>query len=186
MIRIKSIKSIICLLLLSALLLLAACGGGADSSAMESGSESSGSTGEEKQPAPDFTVYDEAGREYRLSDFRGKGTVLNFWASWCGPCKNEMPDFDVIYKELGDKYNFVMVNLTDGKTETVETASAFIKEQGYSFPVYYDTSGAAGAAFSVYSIPTTYFIDAEGNVLAYASGTLSGETLRDGIEQFFD
>ena len=77
--------------------------------------------------APDFNVYDKDGNTVHLSVFFGKPIVLNFWASWCGPCQSEMPDFNEKYAELGDDIHFVMVNMTDGGRETVETASAFIE-----------------------------------------------------------
>ncbi len=130
---------------------------------------------------PDFTVYDKEGNEVKLSDFIGKPIVLNFFASWCGPCKSEMPDFEAAYKEHGDGVQFLMINLTDGYYETVESASAFIKQSGYTFPVYYDTSSSAAIAYSVVSIPTTYFIDAEGNIVAKATGALSAKSLAEGI-----
>ena len=80
--------------------------------------------------APDFTVYDLDGNPVSLSDYFGKPIVLNFWASWCGPCKMELPDFQETYDELGGDVQFLIVNLTDGSRETVETASAYLKEQG--------------------------------------------------------
>lgn len=132
--------------------------------------------------APDFTVYDGDGIAVKLSDFRGKPVVLNFWASWCAPCQSEMPDFDAKYKELGDDVVFMVINATDGSRETVETAKAFINSAGYSFPVYYDTDYAANYAFGVTALPTTFFIDAEGYGVAYASGALSAETLQTGID----
>ena len=135
-----------------------------------------------KAAAPDFTVYDRDGNEVKLSDFLGKPVVLNFWASWCGPCKMEMPDFDEIYLELGDEVQFLMINLTDGTSETVEGASGFIAQQGYSFPVFYDTSGMAATVYGVQSIPTTYFIDDEGYAITYAVGAISGDMLRQGID----
>ena len=73
----------------------------------------------EKVAAPDFTVYDGTGTEVRLSDYVGKPIVLNFWASWCGPCQSEMPEFDAAYEELGEDIHFLMVNMTDGSRETV-------------------------------------------------------------------
>ena len=131
---------------------------------------------------PEFTVYDLDGKEVHLSDFFGKPIVLNFWASWCGPCQMEMPDFNEKYLEIGEKVQFLMVNMTDGSRETVESASAFIAEQGYSFPVYYDNDLDAATVYSVYSLPTTYFIDVEGYTVARATGAISGETLQRGID----
>ena len=135
-----------------------------------------------RQAAPDFTVYDGEGNAHKLSDYQGKPVVLNFWASWCGPCKMEMPDFDEKYGEYGDQVHFVMVNLTDGSQETVETASAFISEQGYSFPVLFDTDRSGAIAYGVSSVPVTYFIDAEGNFVTYQPGMLSAQTLQKGID----
>ena len=131
---------------------------------------------------PEFTVYDLDGKEVHLSDFFGKPIVLNFWASWCGPCQMEMPDFNEKYLEIGEKVQFLIVNMTDGSRETVESASAFIAEQGYSFPVYYDADLDAATVYSVYSLPTTYFIDVEGYTVARATGAISGETLQRGID----
>lgn len=136
--------------------------------------------------APDFTVYDLEGNSYRLSDFRGKPVVLNFWASWCGPCKQEMPDFNTTYGELGDNIHFLMVNLADGYQETVESASSFIAGTGYTFPVYYDTGSEAAIAYGVYSIPTTYFIDADGYAIAQATGAISADTLYQGIGMIYE
>ena len=136
----------------------------------------------EKQDAPDFTAYDADGNAYKLSDFRGKPVILNFWASWCGPCKMEMPDFNEKYQQYGEQIHFVMVNLTDGAQETVETASRFIADEGYQFPVYFDTDYSGAIAYGINAVPVTYFIDAEGNFVAYRQGMLSADHLQTGID----
>ncbi|MCI8962445.1 MAG: TlpA family protein disulfide reductase [Eubacterium sp.] len=137
---------------------------------------------QEKESAPDFTVYDKNDKEVNLSDFRGKPTIVNFWASWCGPCKMEMPDFEEKYRALGNEINFLMVNMTDGSRETVKIASNFIKKEDYTFPVYFDTKSDAAIAYSVYSLPTTYFIDSDGYVVAQSTGAINSETLQKGID----
>ena len=132
--------------------------------------------------APDFTGVDMDGTEVTLSDFRGKPVVLNFWASWCGPCKMEMPDFQQAYETYGDEIHFLMVNLTDGGRETVEIASDFIARQGYTFPVYFDTNYSAAMAYATNAIPVTFFIGAEGEAVAYGQGALDAATLQRGID----
>ncbi len=132
--------------------------------------------------APDFTVYDLEGNAHTLSEYRGKPVVLNFWASWCGPCKSEMPDFQEKYNEFGEEIQFLMVNLTDGSQETVESAQGFVDGQGYTFPVYFDTDYSGAMAYAVNAVPATYFIDEAGNLVAYGKSALTGETLQRGID----
>ena len=144
--------------------------------------ETEAQTEPEKMKAPDFTVYDADGNEVHLTDFVGKPIVLNFWASWCGPCKMEMPDFNEKYLELGEEVQFLMINMTDGSRETVAIASEFIKESGYSFPVFYDTKMDAANTYGAYSLPMTFFIDAEGYPVTRATGAIDGETLMRGID----
>ena len=148
-------------------------------------SETESSSESESILAPDFTVYDIDGNEVHLSDFIGKPIILNFWASWCGPCKMEMPDFDEAYAELGEEIHFLMVNVTTGR-ETLDSASSFIEEQGYSFPVFYDTESDAATTYGAYSLPTTYFIDKDGYAITYALGAINRHTLQRGIDMIYE
>lgn len=137
-------------------------------------------------PAPDFTVYDIDGNEVHLSDSFGKPIIVNFWASWCGPCKMEMPDFDEAYNTYKDDIVFLMVNMTDGSRETVEVASEFIADSGYTFPVYYDTQYSAAVTYSVSSLPTTYFLNEKGELVAHARGAIDAATLQRGIDMIYE
>ena len=131
--------------------------------------------------APDFTVLDSEGTSVSLSDFFGKPIILNFWASWCSPCKSEMPDFDAAYQQYGEEIQFLMVNLTDGVQETLESAKTFIADSSYSFPVFFDTEYSAAIAYGATSIPATYFVNPEGNLVAYGVDPLNTEALETGI-----
>lgn len=126
-------------------------------------------------------MVDDQGNEVSLSSYFGKPIVLNFWASWCGPCKSEMPDFQEAYEEYGDEIHFVMVNMTEGSRETKESAQRFIQEQGFTFPVLYDTQMNAAITYSAWTLPTTYFIDEQGYLVAQGRGALDRETLEKGI-----
>ena len=151
------------------------------------GEEPQGSEAERELPkAPDFTVYDGDGKEVHLSDYIGKPIVLNFWASWCDPCKMEMPDFEAKCKELEGEVVFMMINITDGGRETVDTAKAFLTETGYTFPAYFDTEHSAQYAYGVFSYPTTFFINAEGYLVVYGSGALSAEILQTCIDMIIE
>ena len=131
--------------------------------------------------SPDFRALDANGNEVKLSDYFGKPIVLNFWASWCGPCKSEMPDFNETYLTQGEEIQFLMVNMTDGARETLDIAQAFIADSGYSFPVLYDVNQEAAMTYGISSLPTTLFIGSDGAMVAYAMGAIDGETLQRGI-----
>ena len=132
--------------------------------------------------APDFTMTDASGKSVSLADFKGKPILLNFWASWCGPCKSEMPDIQTAYEQYGNEIEFLIVNMTGMSGETQETASQFIKDNGYTFPVYFDEGYSAAAAYGVNSIPQTYLIDPEGNIIGAAMGAMDAATVEQGIQ----
>ena len=136
--------------------------------------------------APDFTVYDVEGNAVSLSSMQGKPVVVNFWASWCGPCKSEMPDFQKAYEQHGEAVHFMIVNMTDGMQENKEKAKAYVDKQGFTFPVYYDTDMDAAMTYGVNTIPATYFVAADGSLIARANGAISLATLEKGLSMIME
>lgn len=132
--------------------------------------------------APDFTVEDMEGNLVKLSDFRGTPVVLNFWASWCGPCKAEMPEFEEAYHAYGDQVQFMMVDLVSGRSETKAMGLAVIEEAGYTFPVFFDANQEASAAYGINAIPMSIFIDANGAIVNQQVGMISAEALEENIQ----
>lgn len=132
--------------------------------------------------APDFTVLDLEGNSVKLSDYFGKPIIINFWATWCGPCKSELPAFSNMYEKYKDEVHFLFVNLTDGSRETIEGVTQFMEEEGYTFPVYFDTTMQAATTYGAYSIPMTFLIDDEGVPVHYQAGAMPEEA----IEQFIE
>ena len=123
-------------------------------------------------------MLDMEGGEVKLSDFVGKPIILNFWASWCGPCKMEMPEIQKFYEEYGEEIHFLLVSVD----ESLDTAKAFIAENGYTFPVYFDASSLGAYTYGASSIPLTFFIDAEGNLTAYYMGAMTESILQQGVD----
>ncbi len=178
------IRSLAALLLLSLTVSMAACKGAEtelDTTAPTAPTEGETTRSPEDESALDFTVTDGEGKQVRLSDFFGKPIVLNFWASWCPPCKAELPDFEDAYKQYEGKVTFLMVNVTDNQRETVEVAKSYVSSQGYTFPVYFDTGYEASYKFGISSIPQTFFLNADGQVVAKATGLISASQLEEGI-----
>lgn len=139
-------------------------------------------TATQRQEAIDVKFYDSEGASVNLSDFYGKPVVMNFWATWCGYCKEEMPDFQEAFDEYGDKVNFLFINSTDGQRETREKATAYLDEQGYTLPAYYDEDLEAVYTYSVNSLPTTILLDKEGRIAGYAPGLMPKETLVQALD----
>lgn len=116
----------------------------------------------------DFQLQDLSGTSRKLSDYKGKVVFLNFWATWCGPCRFEMPSMERLYKKLKAKgFEIIAVNLQENRKDV----QPFVDELGLTFPVLLDTTGRIGSTYGARSIPTTYIIDRNGLVIAGTIGT---------------
>ncbi len=125
-----------------------------------------------------FKVYDEQLSEVELEDYIGKPIVINFWATWCGYCKLEMPDFNDAYNDHPN-VQFMMVNNTDGVRETVKTAMDYVEACEYDFPIFFDTTLQAAQIYEVEAFPTTLFIDKNGDLVKRKEGAMDRETLEE-------
>lgn len=139
-------------------------------------------------PAIDFTLKDQYGNTHTLSDYKGKTVFLNFWATWCSPCRAEMPDIQKLYEEFQQE-DVVILGVAApnlGKEQSEEGIRTFLEANGYTYPVVMDTDAEAFQAYGINSFPTTFMIDKDGNVFGYIPGQLSEETMRDIIRQTVD
>ena len=152
-------------------------------------SEESNKAESNKTPAIDFELKDQYGKTHKLSDYKGKVVFLNFWATWCPPCKMEMPDIQKIYEKYekqGEKTEVVVLSVVAPNTQDekdVEGIKAFLEENGYTYPVLMDDGGYTFGAYRISSLPTTFMIDKEGNVFGYVQGGLAQEAMESIIEQ---
>jgi cytochrome c biogenesis protein CcmG, thiol:disulfide interchange protein DsbE len=127
----------------------------------------------EKVEAPEISLKSITGGISTLSSFRGKVVVLNFWATWCPPCRAEMPSMQRMYDELGDEgIDLIAVDLQ----ESEKTVKDFLDKNDYTFPVLLDTDGRAGATYGARSIPTSFVIDTEGYAVAMVVGSREWDT----------
>lgn len=117
----------------------------------------------DKPHVPDFSLPKPDGKKLRLRDFRGKVVLLNFWASWCLPCREEMPSMERLYREFKNRdFVVVAVNVKDKKKD----ALAFVKELRLSYPVLLDPEGEVGLLYGAWGLPTSYLIGRKGEGLA--------------------
>lgn len=117
----------------------------------------------DRPAAPDFTLPDPGGRKVSLKDFRGKVVFLNFWASWCESCRDEMPSMERLYQEFkGKGLEVVALNVKDKRQD----ALAFVKKLKLTYPVLMDPDGEVGLLYGAFGLPVTYLIDRKGIVLA--------------------
>lgn len=139
-------------------------------------------------PAFDFALTDQYGQTHSLADYRGKVIFLNFWATWCPPCRAEMPDIEALYEEYANDPDSDVAILGVafpglGGEEDVQGVTDFLAENGYTYPVVMDTAGELMQPYYITAFPTTFMIDAEGNIYGYVTGSISKEIMRDIIEQ---
>ncbi len=146
-------------------------------------------------PAFDFTLMDQYGTKHTLSDYKGKVVFLNFWATWCPPCRKEMPDIEALYKDSGLNQEDIIVlgvanpvspehpNNSDVSKEEI---IAFMEENNYTFPVVFDETGEVLSNYYISAFPTTFFIDAEGNIFGYAPAMMTRAMMDNAIQQTID
>ena len=138
-------------------------------------------------PAPDFTLTDQYGQTHTLSDYQGKTVFLNFWATWCGPCKMEMPDIQALYEDWDENAGELVVlgvaGPNIGQEGSAEDITAFLEENGYTYHVVMDETGTLFYQYGISAYPTTFMIDTEGNVFGYVQGAVSREVMDDIVEQ---
>lgn len=129
-------------------------------------------------PAPEFTLQSAEGSQVSLADFRGKKVVVNFWATWCPPCRSEMPDMEQIHKERNDVV-VLAVNVQEAKPPVRDFADKY----GLTFRIPMDTAGEVTKTFGIQSLPTTFFIDPEGNVASFNMGALNKSAIARRLDQ---
>lgn len=143
-----------------------------------------GGTQGEIVPAIDFNVQNKNGTNTYLSDFNdGKPIVINFWSSQCGPCVQEMPDFQRLYDDYKDRVHFVMIDSIGALGETKESGKAFIEKHQYTFPVFYDVNKNAQQSYGVRSLPTTYLINKNFEIIRGGSGMINYDLLAGYLDE---
>ncbi len=162
----------------------------AESAAAEESSEAD--AGQDVIPAMDFTLTDQYGETHTFSDYKGKTVFLNFWATWCPPCKSEMPDIQALYEKYGENEgDLIVLGVANPKTDempnnqdgTVEEVTDYLEENGLTFPVVMDTTGELFYWYGISAFPTTFMIDANGNVYGYVSGALTADMMESIVQQ---
>ena len=156
--------------------------------------EDSNSSDQEEEvfPAIDFTLTDQYGVQHTLSDYKDKVVFLNFWATWCPPCREEMPDIEAIYKEYGKNQEDVIIlgvanpsshEYPNNVDESKEDIIAFLEENQLTFPVVFDETGDLLRQYFITAFPTTFLIDKNGNIDGYAAGKLTKNIMINSIDQ---
>ena len=153
--------------------------------------ESADNTESTLTPAPlsDLELTDQFGNIHTLADYKGKVIFLNFWATWCGPCRNEMPDIQKLYEEYsaqGEGAEVVILGVAGpgiGQEGSADEIASFMEENGYTYPVLMDESGEMFSQYGISAFPTTFMIDKDGNVYGYVPGQMTEDIMRSIIDQ---
>ena len=153
----------------------------------QEGNNTTGPKGSELAPAPEvgrlapsFTLIDLEGNQVSLSDFRGETVFVNFWATWCPPCRAEMPDIEAVYQEYKDK-GVVVIGVDILEPEDV--VRQFVEQGGYSWIFVLDTSGEVAANYEIAAIPTSFFIDREGIIQAVNIGAMTERAIENKLAE---
>ena len=145
--------------------------------------------------SPDFQAKDINGKTYSLKDFKGKYLYIDMWATWCGPCKREMPEVQALYEKYGNNEGDVIVlGVANPKSEeypyhqdvTQPEVEQFLEDGGYTFPVVMDVTGEVFYSYGISAFPTTFMIGADGNVFGYVPGALTGDMMESIVQQTID
>jgi peroxiredoxin len=130
--------------------------------------------------APNFTLLDFEGNEVELSDFIGKKVILNFWATWCPPCRAEMPHMEKVYKKNSDEVVVLAVNLTNTEKSN-SGVQEFVEEFKLSFPIVMDTKGEVSGQYQVFAYPTSFIIDSQGIIQEIYMGAINEDIMKKSL-----
>ncbi len=133
------------------------------------------------QPAPNFELANLAGQPVKLSDFAGKPVILNFWATWCPPCRQEMPELQAAAEEYGDRLTIIGINHTSG--DNPDLVPNFVAEYGITFPVLLDELGLVVEIYGVVGLPTTIFIDRNGVINEIITGPVNKTLIKQKLTE---
>ena len=137
-------------------------------------------------PAIDFNVQNTYGTNTYLSDFKdGKPIIINFWSSQCGPCVQEMPEFQRLYDDYKDEVHFLLIDCIGALGETKESGKRFIKTKGYTFPVYFDINQNAQGAYGITQFPTTYLINDNFEIIRGGVGKITYDVVSVALDELF-